>query len=420
LSDQHNRESWLDAADASRALGVTPATLYAYVSRGYIRSEPRPGASRERRYSREDVERLRRRTEGRRDPDRVAAHALQWGLPILESSITLIAGKRLYYRGHDAATLARTRSVAQVASLIWTGRFETDLSGATISRTAGRTPSAFAAPSAGPRTADSLPFVARAQSMLAGVAARDPLAFDLRALPVAFTGWRILTLLTAVAAGSRRRAPSVDEWLARAWNVDDRGVDVLRAALILCADHELNVSSFTARSVASSGASPYAVVIAGLAAVEGIRHGGISIRVEALLASLGRRTRSLQGALGERLRRGESIDGFGHPLYPDGDPRAVALMDLLRERYPRSPERAYAADVAEAGAVITRERPTIDFALAALTRVLRLPTGSPLTLFALGRTIGWIGHAIEQYATGQIIRPRARYVGDPPVSLTAG
>ena len=70
-------------------------------------------------------------------------------------------------------------------------------------------------------------------------------------------------------------------------------------------------------------------------------------------------------------------------------------------------------------AAVTRERPNLDFALAALARVLRLPAGSPLTLFAIGRTIGWIGHAIEQYATGHLIRPRASYVGVAPTPAPA-
>ncbi len=105
-------------------LDVSRATLYAYVSRGFVRSRATSGASRERRYSRDDVERLRRRTEERRDPDKAAARALQWGMPILESSITLIDAGRLYYRGHDAVTLSRTRSIADVASLIWSGSFD--------------------------------------------------------------------------------------------------------------------------------------------------------------------------------------------------------------------------------------------------------------------------------------------------------
>src|SRR5690348_14581392 len=114
----------LTAAEAARALGVTPATLYAYVSRGLVRSEPGPGPSRARRYAREDIERLRRRAEERRDPAKVATHALAWGVPVLESAITLIAGRAVYYRGVDAVTLARTASVEAVASLIWTGRLD--------------------------------------------------------------------------------------------------------------------------------------------------------------------------------------------------------------------------------------------------------------------------------------------------------
>src|SRR5687767_1261345 len=121
------KTEWLDAKAATRLLDVNRATLYAYVSRGFIRSEPVPGRSRERRYAREDVERLRSRAEERRNPEKAAENSLRWGVPVLESSITLIAGTRLYYRGHDVAELARTRSLEQVAALLWTGAFETDL-----------------------------------------------------------------------------------------------------------------------------------------------------------------------------------------------------------------------------------------------------------------------------------------------------
>jgi citrate synthase len=197
--------------------------------------------------------------------------------------------------------------------------------------------------------------------------------------------------------------------------VGPRGVDLLRAALILCADHELNVSSFTARCVASAGSHPYAVVGAGLAALEGPRHGGATARVESMLESL-RPARAIEEAVAARLRRGESIDGFGHPLYRDGDPRARLLLDLMAERYGRSAEGRFVASFAKAATRVTGDLPNIDFGLAALARVLRLPSGSPLVLFALGRSIGWVGHAMEQYATGQLIRPRAKYVGVPPAS----
>src|SRR5918993_2480455 len=119
------RDAWVNAADAARMLGVNVATLYAYVSRGFIRSQAAPGPSRARHYSREDVERTRRRSEERRDPRKVAARVLDWGVPVLESSITFIDGNAVYYRGYDAVTLAESRSVAAVASLLWTGTFDT-------------------------------------------------------------------------------------------------------------------------------------------------------------------------------------------------------------------------------------------------------------------------------------------------------
>jgi citrate synthase len=127
-----------------------------------------------------------------------------------------------------------------------------------------------------------------------------------------------------------------------------------------------------------------------------------------------RGARDLPAEIAARLQRGESIDGFGHPLYPDGDPRAAALLDLLRAAYPKSPELTFVLAFARAAADSGRGHPNVDFALASVRRVLRLPPGSPLVLFAVGRTIGWIGHAIEQYATGQLIRPRARYTGERP------
>jgi citrate synthase len=176
------------------------------------------------------------------------------------------------------------------------------------------------------------------------------------------------------------------------------------------------VSAFTARCVASASAPPYAVVIAGLSALEGVKHGGSTARVESMLAET-RRARSVRAALTERLRHGHAIDGFGHPLYRHGDPRAATLLSMLAERFPRSAELRFVREVARVGESLTGEKPNVDFALGAVSRVLKLPPSSGLTLFAIGRTIGWIGHAIEQYAVGQIIRPRARYVGVAPSAI---
>jgi citrate synthase len=389
--------AWLSATEATALLGVSRATLYAYVSRGRIRSEATTGKTRSRRYARDDIERLRARTDERRNPGKAAEHALHWGLPILESAITLIADGRIYYRGRDAAELARSSSVADVAALLWSGA------------ASGESLGAGGAPTTKRRDADA-PFVARAEATLALAAAKDPLAYDLRPRAVAQTGWRIVNLLAAVAAGGATPQATVDATLAAAWGVRT-AAPLLRAALILCADHELNVSTFTARCVASAGASPYGVVIAGLAALEGTKHGGTTGRIEALWDSL-RRPRNLRAALAERLRHGERIDGFGHPLYAGGDPRATLLLSML----PKSKQAAFARELVAATTALLGETPNVDFALVALTKSLGLPNGAALTLFALGRTLGWVGHAIEQYAQDAIIRPRAKYVGEKPAS----
>ena len=139
LINMTNQTSWMTAVEAAGRLGVSRPTLYAYVSRGLLRSQATPGPSRARGYAREDVERLRRRTEERRDPDKAAARALQWGVPVLESAITLIDGHTLFYRGHDALALAESRSVQEVASLVWTGSFDTVWSPGT-----GRVPAGIA------------------------------------------------------------------------------------------------------------------------------------------------------------------------------------------------------------------------------------------------------------------------------------
>ena len=269
-------------------------------------------------YARDDVERLKQRSEERRTPDKAAARSLQWGLPVLESSIALIDGQRLFYRGHDAVGLARSRSLQEVASLIWTGRFD------------GLTAAAATHVPAGAGGIDpSAPFVCRAQALLAAAAAADPAAFDIRPEAVRSTGWRIMAALVHSATGRPWRDQAIEAALAQAWRVGSGGADLIRAMLVLCADHELNVSSFTARCVASAGSSPYAVVSAGLSALEGPRHGGSSVRAEAMLTAC-RPERSLRAALAARLARGNRLDGFGHPLYPDGDPRATAILARLR------------------------------------------------------------------------------------------
>ena len=402
-----DRRPFLSARQAAEVLGVTRATLYAYASRGQLQSEPVPGEPKARRYHREDIERLRERKELRRDPARAAERGLHWGSPVLPSGITLIQDGALYYRGQDAGTLAETSTLENVAEQLWDadaaerGRlFEQrcPLSSrqlARLRRYAG----------------DSIAIL---QMALPLAALQDSAGHDLRPAAVRRTGARIMRLFAAIVSGHPEPL-AAHLALQRAWAPRNAAVaDVVRSAMVLCADHELNVSAFTARCVASAGSSPYDTVSAALAALKGNRHGGESSRVSALLAEIGTPNRA-RTVVANRLRHGERIPGFGHPLYPAGDPRAVILMRLA-ERGRHAREWALIRGVRAAASELLHELPNLDFGLAAIARAYRLPEEAPLVLFALGRTAGWIAHAIEQYATATLIRPRARYIGPSPES----
>jgi citrate synthase len=392
----------LTARQTADRLGIKRDTLYAYVSRGLLRSVALPG-SRERGYRAEEVERLH---AGRGASRAARGEPL---IPVIDSSICLIEDGRLYYRGRDAIRLADAATLEEIADLLW------DTGGSQLS-------SAPHPSSAPPRTPSprlrgegrgegQLGLIERCQMRLAVLAAEDLAALDLTPAGIVRTGRRILYELAA-CVGDRGAGPDpVHRQLAALWRLDDAGADLVRRCLVLLADHELNASTFVARCVASTGATPYAVVSAALAALSGRRHGGASARAEALLQEIVQHNDPL-AVMAARLARDEHLPGLGQPLYPDGDPRADALLAATVAAMPAARLRIEAA--VAAAARLSGQRPNVDFALAAATTALGLPQGAALSIFVVGRTVGWIAHAIEQYQSGVLIRPRARYTGPRP------
>ncbi|MBI3785651.1 MAG: citrate synthase [Deltaproteobacteria bacterium] len=395
---------YLSAAEAAAELSVSLATLYAYVSRGLVRSEA-GGTSRRRRYLAEDIWVLKQRKQHRRDPAKAAQEALHWGLPVLESRLSVIHGGRLYYAGRDVVGLAQSCTIEQVASLLWEGELHAPFPDDVL------IPPAWKAVAS---VASGLPALEGLQLFLPVAAAHDVHAFDLRAPAVRRAGARILRLVAGAAVGVRPSPTAVAEVLQRRWAPHDADVKrLLQAALVLYADNGLNPSSFSARCVASAGSTPYAVVSAGLAALQGSKHGGASERATGLLDEV-RDARGATRAVSARLRRGEAIPGFGHPLYPEGDPRGAYLMQLIAEHRPKVPEVKLAMALVRAVADLMNEHPTVDFGVVTLCRALGLPPGASLALLGVGRVVGWIAHGLEQYQEGREIRPRARYAGDLP------
>lgn len=394
---------YLTADEVSAELGISKATLYAYVSRGLLRSAESGSKTREKRYLAEDVLHLKQRKEQRRNPAQAAATALHFGDPVLESAITLIADGQYYYRGRLVIELARSQPFEAVAALLWQGTLGDHALLAEVRQ-----------PPNVPLPATPVPGATLAEQFqltLLQVAPTDLGAYHVEANAVMRTGIRILHLLTQVVTGDNMPG-RIAERLQRAWRPD--AVEIvpwLDSALILCADHELNISSFTARCVASAGSTPYAAVVAALAALQGYKHGGASERVAACLAAA---TIDPQRAVRDYLRRGETLPGFGHHLYPNGDPRGQFLLELAQRARPDAPVLAVAAAVMETASQAIQLAPNVDFGLVVLAQALDLPLYAPFALFALGRTAGWIGHIIEQYALAQTIRPRSRYIGLQP------
>jgi citrate synthase len=388
----------LTATEAANFLNISKATLYAYVSRGLVQSECGLN-QRSRVYHRLDLERLKQRKRIRQQPSTEMSNALHWGSPLLESSLTLLTNGQVFYRGQQATTLASSRTFLEVATWFWTGDWEVSATGHST---------------AAPKKCHRDPILLFQEALLRA-ALTEPLGYDFSLPNLRETGTHILSLFLQIL--TRKLKPNVTEVareLQKAWCRPKTDSEIIiNAALILCIDHELNVSSFTARVVCSAGTSIYEVVSAALCALRGTRHGGGIERATKLLVEM-QGLSTVRDSLLQRIRAGIEIPGFGHPLYPDGDPRAVKLFDLLNQ-YFAAEARPWLRVVASAADAL-QQKPNIDLALAVCTLSLQLPSQAAFALFALGRTAGWIGHAAEQAQSGKLIRPRARYIGLVPTN----
>ena len=394
---------FLTAAEAARRLGVKPATLYAYVSRGVL-SRVRAPDGRASLFGAEEVERLARRGRPRR-PVGIADITV-------ESAITEITGDSLRFRGLDATSLAVSRTFEEVAELLWTGDFRP-------AREPWRArPAALAVARA---AQDALPAgtlpLERLQVIVPAMAATDPLRLQLDRPAVLAVGRNIIAGMVDCLP-SDGPAGSDESVAGRLWSrLCDRLpvpglLRALSAALVLLADHELAASTLAVRAAASVRADPYAVVGTGLGAMSGALHGGASLIAETLMAAASGPD-DVPRVVAELLRRGERVPGFGHFVYRRGDPRAIALLDLVRRAAPKSTQLA----VAEAVFAEVRQKslpePNVDFALATLARVAGMIRGAGEAIFAVARTAGWIAHALEAYDGPGPLRPRAVYTGRP-------
>ncbi|GAK45003.1 putative citrate synthase [Tepidicaulis marinus] len=395
---------YLSAREAAAELGVSPATLYAYVSRGMIRSEPVPGA-RAKRYRAEDVRALaeRRAPPGKAEKRPRHVTAFSAAQPVLASDISLIAEGGLYYRGVDAGELARHASLESAAGLLWqTADYD-----------------AFAKDNLPPQVPvlklladeakDAHP-IDRCMAVLALAGAADEGAYNRTDQGLALAAARITRLMAALVSGGPLSARPIHDQFGDAWGLDEKGRALVRMALVLLADHELNASTFTLRCAVSTGASLYDGTIAALAALKGPLHGGASARAALQLQKL-MKSGEVLSEIREQAAAGERFAGFGHTIYRGWDPRAKVLLEAVEEKLG---ETFFTREVPAYVQKAVGVAPNIDYGLAILTHLLKLPALAGIGLFAVGRSIGWAAHAREQMRERTLIRPRALYTGPAP------
>ncbi|SNT65381.1 citrate synthase [Asanoa hainanensis] len=455
-------KGWLTASEAAERLGVKPATLYAYVSRGVLNRRRSPAG--QSLFDPAEVERLARRGRPRQRPTGASE-------VVIESRITALGADRPFYRGRDALALAASASFEEVAELLWTGELspgprttepapggqaaepapgrqaaEFTPGGRTAEltpdgRTAELTPdgrtaehapggqtveltsgpqvwrAGSAALTAGRAASAALPgnvlLLDRIQAIVPALAVTDPLRGNLDPAAVVDVGRALVAGIVDCLPASNDPGESDDSIagrLAARLGVENRFIDGVRAALVLLADHELAASTLAARVAASVRADPYAVVTAGLATVSGTLHGGASLGAEALLDAV-TNPADADETIGLLLRRGERIPGFGHAVYKSGDGRAGALLDRISAAAPDHPVLRSAEALLAAARRRRLPEPNIDFALATLTRAAGMPTGAGEAIFAIARVAGWLAHAMEEYERRTPLRLRAIYIG---------
>jgi citrate synthase len=351
---------------------------------------------------------------------------------VFESAVTEISDGRPRYRGMDVTKLALWRPFEQVAEWLWTGTYAKE--GLPPWQATQEAIRAGTAAQAG-LPAGTLP-LERLQVIVPAMAATDPFRLHLDPPAVIAAGRSMIAGMVEClpGPGSGSAPPGPQGGIAgRLWykicprRPDPGLLGALRAALALLADHELAASTFAARVAASVRADPYAVVTTGLGALGGALHdgafhecmalrnaayGGGSLGAETMLA-LAREPSDAARVVGDQLRRGERLPGFGAFAYRSGDPRAVLLLDLVKKAAPRSARYAVAASVLDEVRRRALPEPNIDFALAVLAGVAGMIPGAGEAILAVARTSGWIAHAMEEYARDVPLRPRTVYTGPP-------
>ncbi|WP_223097677.1 citrate/2-methylcitrate synthase [Dactylosporangium vinaceum] len=397
--------NWIEAEQAAQRLGVKAATLYTYVSRGILTRRKAPDGRSI--FSSAEIEELARRGRPRRQAGRTEL--------VIESAVTMLGEDRHNYRGQDAIYLAEYKHPEEVAILLWTGVEPDDRQ--SVRAFAPVSDAVKVAREAQSGLPPAVLLLERLQLIVTALAVADPVRLNLDPAVVVETGRGLMSGMIA-ALPHHGRVKTIDSlamhaqlfWKLASAKADERLTDVLRFIMVLLADHELAASTLAARVAASVRADPYAVVAAGLGVTSGALHGGASLGVESMLTEI-KKPDETAYVMGERLRRGERISGFGHAVYRNGDARADALMQKLRMAVPGHRRLAVAEAMIEEAHLRGLPPMNVDFPLGLFTHLAGMPRGAGEAIFGISRTVGWLAHAMEEYKKPTQLRLRAAYTG---------
>ena len=347
-------------------------------------------------------------------------------------------GGVLTYRGYDIRDFVTDASFCDVAWLLWHGEWpdeaESEAFAAEVASHRHLSDSVSALLAAAPLdTANPMAVLRTAVSL---VGAEDPAADDISHDAVVAKAARLVGYLpTMVAAMSRHLQgnepiaadPSLDHaanfcWMLTGRQPSPQESGALNALLNTYAEHELNASTFAARTTVGTLSDYWSAMVSGIGAVKGPLHGGAVDDAMAVFSEIGEPggvVPFVEAALAARRK----VPGFGHRVYRTRDPRAIAMDTLAAELGAEAGEPHWHATASALEAEL-HERKGLNANVDYYSALVLYHLGFPLSMFTsfivCSRVAGWTAHVLEQYANNRLIRPRAQYEGSPPRPYPVG